>query len=802
MRGRFLAVAALILTLAALSLVPVVTGQQQPGTATLNIKVPPDAKLYFDNAITSQTGTMRTFVTPPLKAGSKFVYAIKVDVIRGGQTLSETKHVDFQAGQTVDVDFTAIGQPQQAQGAAGEADPGDAPWPRKVESGGDTITIYQPQVEKWERNLLTARAAVAVTTKASPVQAFGVVWFTARTDVDREDSIVTLDDFKITKLNFPSAPDKGDSFLGAIKSQLPAGSKTVSLVRLEANLAVTQAESKVRAVPLKNEPPRVIYTTKPAVLVLVDDQPVLRDVSGSKLRRVINTRALLVQDTDSGLYYMHFVDGWLEAKAIDGDWSPAPNPPASLEALKKSLGKSPDVDLLDDPAPDLKEEMEKGIHPMIYVSTVPAELLEFEGEPDLAPIDGTQLLYVKNSANQVVLDTATADYYALMSGRWFKSKSLDKGPWDFVAADKLPADFAKIPDNHPVGDVLASVAGTPQAKEAAIANEVPQTATVKRSDAKLTTMYDGDPQFEPIEQTDLRYAVNTPTPVIQVTPQSYYAVENGVWFTATGAVGPWAVADAVPAAIYGIPPSSPIYYVTNCQVYGSTPDVVYVGYTPGYFGTCLSPWGTVVYGTGWNYRPWVGRYWFGRSWTYGCDVSFRWNTAGGWSFGFGAGIGRPWWGPVGWNAAYGGAWRAGWERGYGGRYANVHASNIHVNNFNVYNRWPTNSVVNRRVGAVGAVSRTNVVAGRGLNNVYAGVDGGVYKKTAVGWNQHVTAGAWNPAMVAAPALTHLNTQVGARNIGAIHTQNFRAAGGFAGAGGVRVGGATGYRGGAVGFRRR
>jgi uncharacterized protein (TIGR03000 family) len=799
MCARLFAVA--ILVIAAAGLLHEASGQQ-PTTATLIITVPADAKLFFDDRPTTQVGPRRTFVTPNLKPGSKYVYNLKVEVVRGGQTLSQTKQINFQAGQSVDVDLSGVENEEPNAGSPDQQMP-DAPWPRKIESDGETLTIYQPQVESWDKNLLTARAAVAVTTKASPQPTYGVVWFTSRTDVDREHAVVTLDDFKITKMNFPTAPDNEDALMAKLKNQLPTGSKTVSLVRLQANLAVTQAESRTQKVPLKNDIPRIIYSTKPAILVLVDGQPALRDVANTKLRRAINTRSLLLQDVDSGLYYLHFGEGWYEAKAVDAEWSPAANPPTDLEAVKKSLANSPNVDLMDDPAPDLKEEMEKGIHPVIYVSTVPAELLELHGEPEMAPIDGTQLLYVKNTTDQLVLDIGTQDYYVLFSGRWFKSRSLDKGPWEFVPGDKLPADFAKIPENHPVGDVLASVTGTPQATEAAIANEVPQTATIKRSDAKMNAVYDGDPQFEPIEQTDLQYAVNSPTPVIQVSPQVFYAVDNGVWFSSTSPNGPWIVADSVPPTIYAIPPSSPLYYVTYCQVYGGTPDVVYVGYTPGYFGTCLSPWGTVVYGTGWNFRPWIGRSWFGRPWTYGLAVNFRWSTAGGWSFGFGAGVGRPWWGPVGWHAGYGAAWRAGWETGWGGRYANVHAANIHVNNFNVYNRWPANSLVNRRVATTTAVQRTNVVAGRGLNNVYAGAEGGVFKRTTAGWTQSAGAGNWRPAAAAAPTINHLNTQVGARSFGAIQTQNFHAAGGFAGVGGVRTGGAVGgYRGFSGGAIRR
>jgi len=89
-------------------------------------------------------------------------------------------------------------------------------------------------------------------------------------------------------------------------------------------------------------------------------------------------------------------------------------------------------------------------------------------------------------------------------------------------------------------------------------------------------------KFQPIEGTTLQYAVNSPVPVIQVEPKSYYLLKDGVWFVAAAPTGPWAVATTVPAVIYTIRVSSPLYYVTYVQVYSSTPQIVYVGYTPGY----------------------------------------------------------------------------------------------------------------------------------------------------------------------------------------------------------------------------
>jgi len=36
----------------------------------------------------------------------------------------------------------------------------------------------------------------------------------------------------------------------------------------------------------------------------------------------------------------------------------------------------------------------------------------------------------------------------LLAGRWFKSTSLENGPWQFVGMEALPQGFAKIPEDH------------------------------------------------------------------------------------------------------------------------------------------------------------------------------------------------------------------------------------------------------------------------------------------------------------------------------------------------------------------
>src|SRR5262249_37157953 len=252
----------------------------------------------------------------------------------------------------------------------------------------------------------------------------------------------------------------------------------------------------------------------------------------------------------------------------------------------------------------------------IYVSTVPADLIETNGPPTWSPIAGTELLYATNTQARLFMALKTQTTYVLVSGRWFSAPSI-QGPWAYVPGKKLPADFAKIPEHEPPGKVLAWVPGTPRAAEAVIANGIPQTATVKRSEAHFTATYDGPPQWKPVTGTSLTYAVNSPAPIIRVTPASYYALYNGVWFMGPAPTGPWVVAAAVPAVIYTIPVSSPLHYVTYVRVYSATPEVVYVGYTPGYLGTVVTPEGVVVYGTGVAYTPWVGTVWYPPPPTYG-----------------------------------------------------------------------------------------------------------------------------------------------------------------------------------------
>jgi hypothetical protein len=553
----------------------------------------------------------------------------------------------------------AVGPPYYASGPmAGE--PASLGWPRFVVIGSTTNVIYEPQADSWDGHQLMARAGLAVQSSGHSQPAFGVVALQAITLVDKTTRTVTLENIKILGGDFPSAGQQIQSYVQKLRGSFPRELPGLSLDRLEGNFAVAPQQLRASAGRLNNAPPKVIFDTKPAILVCIDGPPAYRRVAGTSLQRVINTRLLFLKDT-AGQFYLHVLDGYMKAPSLKGPWTVAAKPPSgAAEAERQATTSATPADLLvgqtDSPS-DKPTPLTENTAPGICVSTTPAELILFDGEPDFVPIAGTRLLYAANTTGNVFKSLSDQRTYLLISGRWFGAPSL-AGPWQFVPADHLPPGFAAIPDDSPKENVKASLPGTPQATEALIENVIPEGIKVPRSMRMQDPQIDGPPQLTPIAGTPLYHVANSGTPIIEVDAHSWYACQNGVWFVASSLNGPWTIADSVPAVIYSIPADSPMHYLTYVQVYGATSREVYEGYTPGYLGTEMED-GVVVYGTGYDYAPWIGAVWYAAPCTWGLGWGPCWTPWDDWCFDFGFGWGcgfggfgwrcchppMPWWGP-------------------------------------------------------------------------------------------------------------------------------------------------------------
>ena len=567
-------------------------------------------------------------------------------------------------------------------------------WPQEIVAEEGTIVVYQPQPERLDGNVLSARAAMSLEMKNRDEPIFGAFWFTARIDTDRDAGIALIRDVKVTRVRWPDSKDADEQrFTAIVESRVPASGFEISMERLTASLESAEIERESLE-QIKNDPPVILFSEELAVLLVYDGEPRYSDVENSDYERVLNTPFAVVRKKRSNDHWLSSGKFWYSAHDAMGPWAPTNSPPRDLQQAMQSAET-------DENQPDSP--------PAIVAANKPTELIVTQGRPSWTSLQGGEVLYVQNTETPWLRDLSTNNMYVLLSGRWYRSKSKD-GPWTFVRADELPAAFANIPPASDIGGLRASVAGTDEANEAVLDAQIPQTAAIKRDEASLSVEYDGTPKFEKIPGTSVAYAVNTGAQVLQVDNR-YYAVDNGVWFTSGSASGPWIVADSIPSEeIQKIPPSSPVYNTTHVHVYQSTPEVVYVGYTPGYLWS-FPYYGVPVYGTGWYYPPYYGSWYYPRPPTWGFHVGYNpwtgWNFGLSWSNGFFS-FGMSWGG--GWGGAYR-PWGCcgGW---YGGGYRGpifINTGDINIgNNINVGNRTNIGNRIERDANLGRDLSRSNL----------------------------------------------------------------------------------------------
>lgn len=533
------------------------------------------------------------------------------------------------------------------------------PWPREVEHSKGKIVVYQPQMDEYVGTTLKVRSAISVTLRGKEEPTFGAIWAEAKTNIDRELRSVRFSEIKITRVRFPGAtPDQEKLMAAIIQDAAPKWNNDMDYDRFVAGIAVLQRRGQTLD-KFKNDPPAILIEKQPALLLHYDGEPKALDIEGTKLKRIVNTPSVVLNDPVDGAWYLYGGAGWYQAKEPKGPWTPTPKPSADVAALVSQMEKKAadsakakgevlpqeDERVLAAEAKKEDPKFDPAKPPKVIAVTGPAEIVVFEGEPSWTTLVGGDLLYADNTGSDVFMDVAAQRLYVLLSGRWYRAAG-PAGPWQFVPPDKLPEAFKKIPEDSGKGAVLAHVGGTPQAEEALADAMVPQIAAVKRGTVELEVKYDGPPQFEPIPGTAIDYAKNTAARILRIG-EKYYACDQAVWYVSSTPWGPWEVADSLPEEFQKIPPESPAYNLKYVTVYDSTPEEVYVGYTPEYLG-CYPYYGTVVWGTGYWYTPWIGTYYYPSPWTYGFHAVY--NPYAGWSFGFG--VGYSWgWGSItiGWS---------------------------------------------------------------------------------------------------------------------------------------------------------
>ena len=654
-------------------------------------------------------------------------------------------------------------------------DPG---WPRQITKQGSTLTYYQPQINDWKGFTdLTWRMAISLVP-AGGKEVVGVVEAQGHTDVDNDNKVVLISNLNITGTHFPSLDPTSAARMDQLVRTFMPPTVTVSLFRL---VAAAQKPETVPSVTVNNDPPVIVVSYNPAILLGVDGDPVLAEIPKTKLEFVVNTTWPLFFEKSNASYYLLIGQLWMTTNSLDGPWSPSAKLPKDMSKVAEDPQWTALKKVIPPPA------VSGGIIPQIFYSNRPAEIILFDGRPVYAKIPGTQLVYSTNTSSYLFLYTVTNQYYYLTGGRWFRANSL-QGPWSFATMD-LPADFAHIPSSSPASVILASVPGTEEAKDAVLLAQIPTTMTVSpAAAANVKVSYGGNPQFEPIPGTSLAYATNTQDKVIQVG-DVYYLCLQGVWFMSIAPQGPWTVAGSIPQGIYTIPPSSPVYnvtYVTQTTVVSGT---VQSSYTAGYMGAFVigaAVGAIVASGSGYYYPPYIYHPVYGYPAYYPCAATYgaygAYGTSAHYNSATGAyGVSQTVSGPYG-SATRGASYNpytgtstryASASTPYGSRSA-AQAYNPYTGNYAATKQgssptaqWGSSVATNGNKtaysqhystaqGTVGSVQSStgakaagsstaygNTAVGKTANgDMYAGHDGNVYKNTGSGWQTNKN-GSWS-----------------------------------------------------------
>ncbi len=198
---------------------------------------------------------------------------------------------------------------------------------------------------------------------------------------------------------------------------------------------------------------------------------------------------------------------------------------------------------------DVKSPELNNAPPLIFVSYSPAILLGIDGQPVFADLPHTNLKSVVNTTWPLFEDKSNSQYYLLVNNIWLTTGDLG-GSWSRTMT--VPPDFKKLPNSGKFSDVLKAVPA-PQ-----VANPIIPAVFYATAPAEVI-LFDGQPSYTPISGTQLSFASNTDSPLfVYSSPQTYYYLTAGRWFSAQSLQGPWTFASlSLPADFANIPLTSP-----------------------------------------------------------------------------------------------------------------------------------------------------------------------------------------------------------------------------------------------------
>src|SRR5829696_7625500 len=207
-------------------------------------------------------------------------------------------------------------------------------WPRTYEVGKGRMVLFQPQFTEWtDFKMIEALVAAQYLKAAEDDPVFGVIGLKGKTSYDEDAGEIVISDISVTQLNF-SGLSRDDLKALAVETGklLPTGPITVGEARVTASLAEQKRMTDVAG--LKADPPRILVSTTPAILLQTDGEAAYAPVKGKTgLFFVVNTNWDLFRIDEGGALYLRADTHWLTAPAINDPWTAVTELPALLSDL-------------------------------------------------------------------------------------------------------------------------------------------------------------------------------------------------------------------------------------------------------------------------------------------------------------------------------------------------------------------------------------------------------------------------------------------------------------------------------------
>ena len=112
-----------------------------PARATVVVRLPADATLYADGRPLTLTSAERRFVTPVLPPGMNYHYIFRVEYIRDGETITQSRRVPVRAGGQFSVEFSDLALVSRGNPAAA---PDSQPVTARTTGNNDDSLTVQP----------------------------------------------------------------------------------------------------------------------------------------------------------------------------------------------------------------------------------------------------------------------------------------------------------------------------------------------------------------------------------------------------------------------------------------------------------------------------------------------------------------------------------------------------------------------------------------------------------------------------------------------------------------------------------